>query len=73
MKIEISDDGRNVRIFGTRDVDLCVNAVKDKDCDRFTISLCYDGFEHNILPMVEISGGHIVVQNNMQTGKVLVK
>lgn len=71
MKITV--DGNDIRIHGERNVDLRIYTSTDKDLDRFSISLCYDGFEHGCLPMVEIAGGHIIVQNNMEKGRNLLK
>ena len=71
MKITV--DGKSIRIHGSRGVDLTIYANDDKDLDRFTISLVYDGFEHGCLPMIEVAGGRIIVQNNMDRGRNLLK
>lgn len=71
--MKVSVDGNSIRIFGSRKVDLLIYANEDKDLDRFMISLCYDGMEYGCLPMVEVCGGHIVVQNNMEKGRNLIK
>jgi hypothetical protein len=71
MKITINKD--EIRIHGERQVDLIIRIHTDKDLDRFIISLCYDGFEHGCLPMIEVAGGHIVVQNNMDRGRNLLR
>lgn len=62
MKITI--EGTIIRIHGERKVDLLIHASTDQELDRFILSLCYDGFDHGWLPMIEVAGGHIVVYSN---------
>lgn len=71
--MKVSIDGKEVRIHGSRKVDLLIYANDDKELDRFSISLCYDGLEAAILPMVEICGGHIVIYSTLEKGKQLIK
>lgn len=71
MKVTV--DGKQIRIHGSRNVDLLIYASEDKDLDRFLLSLCFDGIEHGVLPMVEVAGGHIIIQSNLETGRTLLK
>lgn len=71
MKIQINKD--EIRIFGERGVDVRISIHSDKDLDRFIFSLCYDGFDHGCLPMIEVSGNkNIIVSNNMKMGRYLL-
>jgi len=72
MKVTV--DGTTIRISGPRGVDLVIYAHSEKDFDRFSSSLCYDGFEHGCLPSVEVSGyKRIVITSNLDKGTTLYK
>jgi hypothetical protein len=72
MKIEI--DGNNIRFYGNNGVDLIVYAHSEGLLDRFSLSLCYDGFQHGCLPMVEVPNKEtIVVFNTLEKGKQLLR
>lgn len=71
MQIQIKD--KEIRIIGERGVDLRIYASSSEKSDSFRLSLCYDGFEHGCLPMVEVSGDkNIIVTNNLKTGRYLL-
>lgn len=71
MKVEI--ENRSVRIYGGGKVQLLITLVENKEGDCFMSSLCFDGFEHGCLPMIEVKGDDIIIQNNLQGGRFLYK
>lgn len=72
--MNVTIKSNEIRIHGSNGVDLVIYTLPSNEgTDTFSLSLCYGGFEHGVLPTIEVHKNRdIVVTNNLKTGRYLL-
>lgn len=68
MKIEI--EGSTIRLTGSHGK--AIQIYHSEEEDRFSMSICTDGFERGCLPSVQFHKDDTVIQNNLDKGRQLL-
>lgn len=73
--MNVTIKGDTIRITGSNGVDMMIFCCKNEEngVEQFSCSLVINGFEHGVLPSVEVFDRNIIITNNLEKGRFLYK